>query len=59
MNRYPGLTMAEAIDKAAKDGAELLAPNSVNSYLSAFIAMMNYAVNELEWAEKNPAAGLA
>jgi len=51
--------MAEAIDKAAKDGAELLAPNSVNSYLSAFIAMMNYAVNELEWAEKNPAAGLA
>ncbi len=55
--RYPGLSMPDAVDRAAEDEAELLAPNSVNSYLSNLIAVLNWAVRE-EWLERNPASGL-
>jgi integrase len=56
--RYPGLSMDVAIERAAEDDdAPLLAPNTVNSYLSNLIAMFNFAIRE-DWLEKNPASGL-
>lgn len=55
--RYPKLSIADAIEAAEEDDAELLAPNSVNSYLANLTAMMNWAIRE-EWLETNPAKGL-
>jgi len=55
--RYPKLSIAEAIQAAEEDDAELLAPNSVNAYLANLTAMMNWAIRE-EWLETNPAKGL-
>ncbi len=57
--RFPGLSMLEAIEAAAEMEEEVprLAPNTVNSYLSNLIAMLNWAMKE-EWIEKNPASGL-
>lgn len=55
--RYPGLSMVEAIEKAEEDNATLLAPNTVNSYVSNLIAAFNWAIQE-EWCDRNPAVGL-
>jgi integrase len=56
--RYRGKTMAQAIEAAAvEDEPQLLAPNTINSYLSNLAAMFNWAIKE-GWAELNPASGL-
>lgn len=55
--RYPGLSMSEAIEQAAEDDAPLLAPNTVNSYLSNLSAMFNWARDVVGWMDGNPAKG--
>jgi integrase len=56
--RYPGKTMAEAIEAAdEEDEPQFLAPNTINSYLSNLIALFKWA-NSQGWAEINPAEGL-
>lgn len=55
--RYPGLTLAEAADKADEEGGELIAPTTVNTYLQNLAAVFNWAVTE-EFIDRNPAQGL-
>lgn len=55
--RFPGLTLTQAADAARKEGAQLMAPNTVNTYLQNLAAVFNWAVEEGH-IEKNPARGL-
>lgn len=55
--RFPGLTLTEAADAARAKGAQLMAPNTVNTYLQNLAAVFNWAVEEGH-IEKNPARGL-
>jgi len=57
MRRYPGLSLTEAADRAEADGAQRIAPNTVNSYLHNLAALFNWAVAE-ELLAKSPATGL-
>lgn len=56
--RYPGLTLAEAADRADEDGSELIGSTTVNTYLQNLAAVFNWAVSE-ELLERNPARGMA
>ncbi|MFK0299976.1 DUF6538 domain-containing protein [Brevundimonas sp. NPDC090276] len=56
--RYPGLTLAEAADRADEDGGERIAPTTVNTYLQNLAAVFNWAVGE-DLLDRNPAQGMA
>ena len=55
--RYPGMTLHEAVQAGKRDGAPLLAPNTVMTYVQNLTAVFNWAVDE-ELIDKNPARGL-
>jgi integrase len=55
--RYPGLSLTDAADRAEADGAQRIAPNTVNSYLQNLTALFNWAAAE-ELLAKSPAVGL-
>ena len=57
--KWPRKTLLQAIEAAEEDEKEhaLIAPNTVNSYMSRMIAIFNYAIEET-WITTNPAARL-
>lgn len=55
--RYPGLTLHQAVEAARRDGAPVLAPNTVTTYVQSLAAVFNWAVDE-ELIDKSPARGL-
>ena len=57
--RFPGLSITQAISAADESDTKVkrIAPNTINSYLSNFSAMLNYALDQ-DWVERNVATGL-
>lgn len=55
--RFPSLSAVKAAQLAREKGIQPMAVNTANSYLSAFTALMQYAVEE-DIIAKNPAANL-
>jgi len=53
---YKGLTLAEAAQRAERDGRPLLAPNSVRSYMVALKGLCSFAL-ERGWIDQNPVDG--
>jgi integrase len=56
--KYRGLSLTQAVEAGARDGAAPLAPNTVKSYLQNLSAVFNWAERE-GLIETNPAVGLA
>lgn len=56
--KYPGLSLKDAVEAGRRDGASVLAPNTVASYLQNLSAIFNWAVRE-DILPKNPAQGMA
>lgn len=56
----PDVTLAEAIERADKDGLPRLTHNSVKNYMTNAAMIWNWALREREgWADLNPFEGLA
>jgi integrase len=56
--KYPGLSLKEAVEAGRRDGAPVLAPGTVASYLQNLSALFNWAMEE-DLLAKNPAKGMA
>jgi len=55
--RYPKLTLMDAAEAAARDGAPVLSPGTVRTYLQNLAAVFNFAVKE-QWLSQSPVEGL-
>ena len=58
--RFKGVSILEAVEAAKEDDeVQLLAPNSVKSYMAHIITALNWGVRQQDgWLERNPFKGL-